>query len=189
MLALWIQDDEELLSRDGRIEAAIARLALGDMTGLEMLYGEIRTDVYAYALSKLADPTLAEDVAHDTFVQIYKYASHYRAEGKPLAWIFTIELNMIRRYFRTKNRSVSLEDVLEPRVEEDFTLRVINRELLREMLARLSEEEREVITLHAVSGLKHREIAALLDQPLSTVLSRYNRAIKKINAIEKGEIL
>ena len=55
------------------------------------------------------------------------------------------------------------------------------------MLKLLSDEERQIITLHAVSGLKHRQIAELLDIPLSTVLSKYNRAIKKLrNKIEGG---
>ena len=44
----------------------------------------------------------------------------------------------------------------------------------------LSDEERQVVMLHAVSGLRHREIATLLEQPLSTVLSRYHRALAKL---------
>ena len=51
----------------------------------------------------------------------------------------------------------------------------------------LNEEEREVISLHVVSGFKHREIAALLQKPLSTILSKYNRAIKKLQMIVKEE--
>ena len=58
-------------------------------------------------------------------------------------------------------------------------------EFLRELMRTLTPEEREVVVLHAVSGLKHREIAALLDQPLSTVLSRYNRAIKRLQLTVK----
>ena len=52
--------------------------------------------------------------------------------------------------------------------------------LLKECMTSLSEEERQIFVLHALSGLKHREIGKLLDLPLSTVLSKYNRAIKKI---------
>ena len=50
---------------------------------------------------------------------------------------------------------------------------------LRALLDTLSDEEREIVTLHALTGLKHREIAALLELALPTVLSKYNRAIKK----------
>ena len=44
----------------------------------------------------------------------------------------------------------------------------------------LSDGERQIVALHAVAGLRHRQIAALLELPLSTVLSKYARAIKKL---------
>jgi RNA polymerase sigma-70 factor (ECF subfamily) len=47
----------------------------------------------------------------------------------------------------------------------------------------LSDTERQIVVLHAVSGFKHREIAAHLGLPLATVLSKYYRAIKKMKAI------
>ena len=48
------------------------------------------------------------------------------------------------------------------------------------MLFRSSEQEQQIVVLHAVSGFRHREIASLLSLPLSTVLSKYHRAIKKL---------
>ena len=59
--------------------------------------------------------------------------------------------------------------------------------MLREALARLGAGEREIVLLHAVTGLKHREIAQLLELPLSTVLSKYHRGLKKLKALMKGE--
>ena len=47
-------------------------------------------------------------------------------------------------------------------------------------LTELSDEEREIVLLHAVSGFRHREIAAFLDLPLPTVLSKYRRALNKL---------
>lgn len=44
----------------------------------------------------------------------------------------------------------------------------------------LSDEERQIITLHSISGLKHREIADLLNLKLTTVLSKYHRGLKKL---------
>ena len=51
----------------------------------------------------------------------------------------------------------------------------------------LADEERRVVMLHAVAGLKHREIADLLEMPLATVLSKYHRALKKLNNRLKGD--
>lgn len=49
-----------------------------------------------------------------------------------------------------------------------------------EALKSLKEEERSIILLHDAGGMKHREIAELLDMPLPTVLSKYHRAMKKL---------
>ena len=57
-----------------------------------------------------------------------------------------------------------------------------NKAAIRACMERLSDEERQIVVLHAVSGFKHREIASLLSLALPTVLSKYNRAIKKLRA-------
>lgn len=63
----------------------------------------------------------------------------------------------------------------------------ILRHVLRAALSVLSEQERQVVMLHAVTGLKHREIAQLLELPLATVLSKYRRALKKLNLLLEGD--
>lgn len=63
---------------------------------------------------------------------------------------------------------------------------VEDRHLLEAALEILSDDERQIILLHAVSGLKHREIAKLLELALSTVLSKYRRALKKLRKYIEG---
>ena len=60
--------------------------------------------------------------------------------------------------------------------------------LIYHIMQSLTDKERQVVVLHAVSGFKHREIAAMLNMPLPSVLSRYNRAIKKLkDQLEKED--
>ena len=59
--------------------------------------------------------------------------------------------------------------------------------LLQGALASLADEERRIVLLHAVTGMKHREIAALLELPLPTVLSKYHRALKKMRIFLEGD--
>ena len=61
------------------------------------------------------------------------------------------------------------------------------RVLLQHALASLGDEERRIVLLHAVTGMKHREIAALLELPLPTVLSKYHRALKKMRSCLEGD--
>jgi RNA polymerase sigma-70 factor (ECF subfamily) len=55
--------------------------------------------------------------------------------------------------------------------------------VLQQCMEVLSDTERQIVVLHAVSGFKHREIAAYLELPLATVLSKYHRAIKKMKTM------
>ena len=100
-----------------------------------------------------------------------------------MAWIFTIEINLIRRYYQIANRTVAIED--EVFKDDGFEQKILNDAFLQQMLSNLTEEEREIIVLHAVSGLKHREISQLIEKPLATVISKYNRAVKKLQEIAK----
>ena len=61
------------------------------------------------------------------------------------------------------------------------------RHVLHTALTALEDTERQVILLHAVSGLKHREIAELLEIPLATALSKYHRGLKKLRAKLEGD--
>ena len=190
MLILYTLTEGEVRNRDELVEDMIGRMSSGDVSAMGELYELIQTDVYAYALSKTANKENAEDITHDTFVQVWKNAAVYKSYGKPLAWIFTIEMNLIRKQFNRNQRFMPLDDSIDIEdSDSDFTQSVINNEFLRQLLQTLNEEEREIISLHIVSGLKHREISELLGKPLSTVLSRYNRAIKKLQVqiIDKEE--
>lgn len=180
---------KEIDSRDKRLEAAISRLANGDKDACVEIYEETRTSVYAFALSIVKNSQDAEDVMHDTFVAIFTHAQSYKPQGKPLAWILTVTRNFCLKSLKKNQRSVSREEDWERYEEEgsDEAEQTEKRLIILELLSSLSEEERQIVTLHAVSGLKHRQIAELLDIPLSTVLSKYNRAIKKVrNNIEGG---
>ena len=60
-----------------------------------------------------------------------------------------------------------------------------DRLTLESLLTVLSDQERQIVVLHALTGLKHRETAALLELPLPTVLSKYSRALNKLRAALK----
>lgn len=171
------------------IENSIISLQNNNISMLETLYNLIKDDVYAYALSKICNKFDADDIMQDTFVQIYRNANLYDCKGKPLAWIFTIENNLINRYFQIKNKKVDLdENILINFASENIDENKLdNQRFLKSLLLNLSKQERTIISLHIVSSLKFKEISKILNIPLSTVLSKYNRAIKKLKVIVKEE--
>lgn len=180
---------DELPQRDAKIEYCLSRIASGDKDAVGDLYALVSRDVYAYALSKLCCKEDAEDVLQDTFVKIYRYASKYKSHGKPMAWIFTIAMNVAKRHRELKGRHISYDEAIAENEGEgsSFELDAIRNDFVKRLLSTLDAEEREIVVLYAVSGFKHREIAEMLGRSLGTVLSKYNRAIKKLRETAEEE--
>lgn len=160
-------------------ENLIIRMADGDGAAFRELYEQTSSAVYGFALSILKNRHDAEDVMHDAFIKAYTAAVTYRPMGKPLAWMLTIVRNLC--YSRMRAGGVC-EDIAEYEdlVRSDDHGSVLDRIVLQEALSKLDFEERQIVILHSLTGLKHREIAEILDLPVGTVLSKYNRSIKKL---------
>lgn len=163
------------------LDILIEKIAGNDMDALESLYRETRESVYAYALSVLKNLHDAEDVLQECYISIHRGASGYRSQGKPLAWILTVARNLcMKKFSEDKNRTDLTEEEWSDHLEGFPELTPEEKTILKDCMSLLSEEERHIVTLHAVSGYKHREIAEVLKIPLSTVLSKYNRALSKL---------
>ena len=188
LAALSVQTTEEEARRRGELEQLLLRTGQGDRDAFARLYSLTRDGVYALALSLLHDAHEAQDIAQDTFVKVWESAPAYRPQGSPMAWLLTVARNLARTRLRQGGRQVGLDEEAWnaiPAAAPDVSPE--DRQLLQEALARLSPEERQIVLLHAAAGLKHRETAQLLELPLSTVLSKYNRGLKKLKALMKGE--
>lgn len=170
------------------LEALLSGIAAGSREDLAELYRRTRAAVYGLALSYLKNGAEAEDVAQDTFVKVWAAAPSYRPQGKPMAWLLTIARNLALGRLRTAARSQDLSDAQWSAFSiESDTLTADDRTVLGAALGRLSDEERHIVVLHAVCGLKHREIAQFLDLALPTVLSKYHRSLKKLKTILEGD--
>ena len=162
-------------------EKLFEEIGNSDKIAFEKLYRLTEKVVYAYILSILKNHHAAQDVMQDTYLKIRSAAHLYTPQGKPLAWIFSIARNLSLMRIRTENRYINTEfSYLENDLNFSYLTDNEDKLVLQTALKILNEEERKIILLHAVSGLKHREIASNLSMPLSTVLSKYHRGLKKL---------
>ena len=176
--------------KEALLEEYMAQIAKGDRDALGALYHQANTAVYSFALSILKNTSDAEDALHDCFLDIYQAAEHYRPQGKPMAWIFTIVRNRCLQKLRERTRTSDIpSEDWEPYLQSRESITPEDRLLIGTCMERLNQQERQIVVLHAVSGFRHREIAQLLQLPLPTVLSKYHRALKKLKkyVTEGGE--
>jgi len=169
--------------QDEQIESLIAGITdpISYTGAMEQLYQLIRVPVYSFALSLVKNPYDAEDILHDTLLSVCHAAPNYQPNGKPMAWIITIARNHAYNRLRQQKHLADIpDDSLDTYLQDNQTVTPEDRIVLEQCLTALSDTERQIVVMHAVSGIKHRQIAEILSLPLPTVLSKYNRALKKL---------
>ena len=171
-----------------KLQQLLIHIAGGEREALAELYQRTRSAVYGLALSYLKNAQDAQDLTQDVYVQVWDRAEQYRLTGSPMGWLLAVCRNLCLMRLRREERHAALsEEEWDAIPARECGLAADERALLQGALASLTDEERRIVLLHAVTGLKHREIAALLELPLPTVLSKYHRALKKMRSFLEGD--
>lgn len=158
------------------LDELLSGVAAGDREALAQLYRRTRTAVYGLALSYVKNAHDAQDVTQDTFVRVWDSAYQYKPQGSPMGWVLAVARSLALMKLRQGSRQEQLEDEEWDAIPaESPAVTPEDRQVLQQAMAALADEERQVVILHAITGLKHREIAHLLEMPLATVLSKYHR--------------
>ncbi len=188
MIVITVEIENRIRQDPAALDALILRLALGDTEALSELYQDTKGALYGFVLSILKNTQDAQDALHDCYVSVWAAAGGYRSEGKPMAWMMTIARNLCLQRIRERGRLCDLpaED-WEPFLRSREDISAEDRFLLEQCMKILSDEERQIVVLHAAAGFRHREIAQMMGLALPTVLSKYSRSLKKLkNAYEGG---
>lgn len=185
MILFMLQEVEksENTLKSAQLEQLVLDVAQGDEVAFHQLYEATRTAVYGFALSIVKNWQDGEDVLQETYLSVYQSAGGYQPQGKPMAWILRITRNhaLMKLRDHKKHQTLQIED-MEKWLEGKHQLSSEDKIVLEAAMKELSDDERQIIALHALGGIKHREIATLLDMKLSTVLSKYRRGLKKMRS-------
>lgn len=159
-----------------QLDQWIWQIGQGDREVLKALYQATATSVYAYALAIVKNRHDAEDVLQECYVTICRSAVGYTRQEKPMAWIMTITRNLCLKLLRQQKRYIPLED----HYFGTENTRADDRLLLEGCMKLLSDQDRQIVVLHAVAGCTHAQIGKQLGLKTGTVLSKYHRAIRKL---------
>lgn len=138
---------------DAALEDCIARIAGGDKDALADLYSRTRPAVYGFALSIVKNAHDAEDILHDACLQVWNAAGGYRRQGQAYGLGADHHPESGHQPPREHRRT-------EPLVQEDWQDRLADnpavthedRMMLEAVLSALSDEERAIVTLHALTA-------------------------------------
>jgi RNA polymerase sigma-70 factor (ECF subfamily) len=174
-------------SDNGQIRDLVERAQLGDRAALEELYLIHFDRIYGYLHMSVGSRHDAEDLTTQTFVKMLESIGRFRWRSAPFsAWLFRIAHNLAMDHFRARRRWQPEEEIPEPAgVEEDSAeeqaLASIGDASLLELIARLSPEQRQVLTLKFVFRFSNGEAAAILDKTEGAVKSLQHRALATLH--------
>ena len=173
-----LKKGEVQIHSDYTPDSALLALKRGDERAFEYLYNYAKNAVFYCAYSVLKDRGLAEDIMQNTFIKVRQYAYSYQKGTKPLAWITTIARNLSINEHNKRKREV-YTDFSEYNTHGTYTMSD-DKLVLDTAFKCLKEKDRQIVIMHVLGGLKHRELAEIFNMPLGTVLFKYNSALKKL---------
>ena len=143
----------------------------------------------------LGDPGRAEDAVQDAFMSVWSHAASFDAErGSLRAWLLTSVRNRCIDYLRGRGSRERQERELQPDVAyaasttdpwREVALS-LERNALRDAVASLPAEQRQVIELAYFGGYSHVEIAGMTRVPLGTVKGRMRLGLEKLSSYLRG---
>jgi RNA polymerase sigma-70 factor (ECF subfamily) len=151
-------------------EGLMPRVRQGDRTAFETLFLRYREPVWRFFRRRVDDRALAEELCQETFLAVLTGAGRYEGRGPFRAYLFGIAFNVLMDA-RRRHTHEPLD------VEQAATLPHPDAAIwVRQALATLEPEEREILMLREYEQLSYQEMAQLLVLPLNTVRSRLFRA-------------
>ena len=175
----------------------IRRILSGDDRAFSALVQKYQKGVHALAWRKVGDFHYAEEIAQDTFLQVYKKLSTLKNPNQFAGWLYVIAnrrcLNWLQRH---KPAMQSLETTSTGEIEElSYTHYVLERReseavehrqaIVKGLLEKLPESERTVVTLYYLGEMVPREIGDFLGVSVNTIKSRLRRARERLQNEEE----
>ncbi|ATG89787.1 sigma-70 family RNA polymerase sigma factor [Methylomonas koyamae] len=193
----WDQTDQDqpavaprtVPADEAQLQSWIAAIVDQDQSALERLYDCLVEQVYGLALRITGRAQIAEEVAQDTFWQVWRQAPRFDpARGSVRAWVMTMArsraLDALRQLDskQTELEEETLAALAAPAAQRpaDLLGAVQQGHLLHAALAQLEPLPRQLLALAFFRGLSHDEIAESCGLPLGTVKSHIRRALQSM---------
>ncbi|HEY9412038.1 MAG TPA: ECF RNA polymerase sigma factor SigK [Jiangellaceae bacterium] len=160
--------------------ALLDRTARGDVAAFDQVYDRVAGAVLGLATRVVRNRALAEEVAQDVLVEVWRTAARYESgRGSAQGWIMTIAhrraVDRVRREQAATEREerVAARDERRPHDEVGEAVETsLEREQVRRCMGSLTDLQRESVALAYYDGYTYREVAQLLHTPLGTIKSR-----------------
>jgi RNA polymerase sigma-70 factor (ECF subfamily) len=172
-------------------EELISRIAAGDRLAMQVLFARHHVRVYRFVLRLVANPTNAEDLISEVFLDVWRQAGKFEARSAVSTWLLAIArfkaLSALRRRSEDElddEAAASIEDQADN--PEVAAQKKDKGEILRQCLTKLTQEHREIVDLVYYHEKSIEEVAEIVGIPEATVKTRMFYARKKLSELLKA---
>jgi RNA polymerase sigma-70 factor (ECF subfamily) len=166
-------------------ESLMARVAQGDRQAIRLLFDRYQLIVYRFVLRMVANSATAEDIVSDVFLDLWRHAASFEGRARLSTWILAIARNKAISAMRGRIdqplEGAMLEAIPDRAITAEETLDAGKRSaVLRQCLAQLSPEHREIIDLVYYHEKSVEEVSAIVGVPAATVKTRMFYARRRL---------
>ena len=174
----------------------IRRTLAGDETAFTLLVKKYRKHVHTLAWHKIGDFHIAEDITQETFLQVYRDLATLREPDRFPGWLYVVTNHRCIAWFRKNQLHVRLVEGINMTMkgeaaysryvadEQAKTETEAQQKVVKQLLAKLQESERTVMTLYYFGEMTCEEISKFLGVSANTIKSRLSRARQRLKKEE-----
>jgi RNA polymerase sigma factor (sigma-70 family) len=157
----------------------------GELQQASLLFDRYHKKIFNFLARMAMDRDLAEDLTQNVFLRMIRYRTSYREGLRFQSWIYQVARNVFADHYQAnKNRFSDFVDVekVEDRMADTNEVEEMDEKekILHRSLARLSEEQRELLVLTRFQHMKYEEVALIMDTTVANIKVKVHRAIAKL---------
>lgn len=155
----------------------------GELQQASLLFDRYNKRIFNFLRQLTNDSMLAEDLAQNVFLRLLKYRNSYREGHRFQSWIYQMARNAFADHYQAnKNKTGSYVDVekMSDHISDAGEDHDEKEQLLHRSLAKLTDEQRELLVLTRFQHMKYEEVAAIMDTTVANIKVKVHRAIGKL---------
>ncbi len=167
----------------------------GNLQQVSVLFDRYHLRIFNFLVRLTADRPVAEDLTQNVFLRLIKYRSSYREGNKFMPWIYQMARNVFSDHYQSNKNKwkgfTDLQKIEDSMPESDESgLQDEREELLHRSMARLDQEQQELLVLTRFQHMKYEEVALIMNTSVANIKVKVHRAIGKLREhyfeLEKG---
>ncbi len=166
-------------------ESIMEAVKRGELQRATLLFERYNKRIFNFLARMTMNRQLAQDLTQNVFLRLIKYRSSYREGHKFQSWVFQIARNVFSDHYQAhKNRFSDYVDVDKVRDNmadhEEWIDQEEKEKVLHASMAKLTDEQRELLVLTRFQQMRYEEVAAIMDTTVANIKVKVHRAIIKL---------